>query len=283
MGRTLITSLWPQSTPRGTQARLAQRGKRHSVCASAMLAIDVDLLFSAKLIAKLARDGKLPPDADLAWFGYSVRFAAEMYLQEAGAASGAKVRVDVLAIQRTVKPINRQDKARCPDPIITALDKASPETLRMLNRRAEVRGVVFPTTEDILDPNRIESAAQVLDAITRVGGCVRQGRKRPSGRQSKQYDVELYAPISPKNFAKREAERAAIKRLRAAWRWAAAGGDFDTEKRMPANTPAMSASRQNSGPFVGLASGFFAALGVKVDVVNLINSAELRRPGQLSE
>jgi hypothetical protein len=238
------------------------------------MAADVDQLFSDELIARLARDSKLPPDADLKFFGDSVRVAAEMYLQEAGAASSAKVRADVVAVRRAVKPINLRDKDRRPDPIIVSLDKASPETLRILRRRAELRGVKFPTADDILDPNRIEVAARTLDVITRMGGIVKPGRTRSEGKRSKEYDVELYAPISPRNFDKREAERAAVKRLRAAWRWAAARGDSDAERDMPANTPATSASRQNPGPFVALARRFFEALGVRADVVNLINSTD---------
>jgi hypothetical protein len=239
-----------------------------------MLAGDVDQLFSDELIARLAKESKLPPDADLKFFGDSIRVAAEMYLQEAGAASSAKVRADVVAIRRAIKPINLRDEDRRPDPIIASLDKASPETLYILRRRAELRGVNFPTADDILDPNRIEVAVRTLDVITRIGGIVKPSPMRSDGKRSKEYDVGLYAPISPRNFAKREAERAAIKRLRAAWRWAAARGDLDAERDMPAKTPATSASRQNPGPFVALAGRFFEALGARVDVVNLINSTD---------
>lgn len=233
-----------------------------------------DHIFSEAAIKKLADDSNLPPDADISLFGRFVRDAGEFYRQEAGWASNAKIRDDIEAIRRTVRPINERKKTRRANLIITALDQASPETLHMLRRRAEHRGDAFPTTGDINDPARINNAARILDALTRAGGSLKHGRMRPSGKQSKEHDVKLYAPVSPRNFAKREAERAAIKRLRAGWRWAAARGDSDTERAMPTNIPAISASRENPGPFVRLVSGFFVALEVKANVVHLINSID---------
>ena len=232
-----------------------------------------DETFSDAAIKKLAENSKLPPDADLFLFGDFVRGAAALYREEAGWASRAKIRGDVKAIRRTVKPINERKKTRQPDLIIKALREAAPETLHMLRRRADNRGDVFPSYDDITNAARIDNAVRTLDALTRTGGSVNLGRKRPSGKRSQQYDVELYAPVSPRTFAKREAERAAIKRLRAAWRWAAARGDRVQEAAMLTNIPSTSASHENPGPFVRLASGFFDALGVKgVNVVHLINS-----------
>jgi hypothetical protein len=236
-------------------------------------------IFSDAAIKKLAEDSKLPPGADLFLFGNFVRGAATLYLEEAGWASSAKIRADVEAIRRTTKPIDERKKTRQPHRIIAALRQASPETLCMLRRRAENRGQMFPSEDDINDTARIDNAVRTLDALTRIGGSVKPGRKRPGDKQSKQYDVELYAPVSPRNFAKRDAERAAIKRLRAAWRWAAAQGDQAQEAAMLTNIPSTSASYENPGPFVRLASGFFDALRVKeVNVVHLINSIDFGRP-----
>jgi hypothetical protein len=232
-------------------------------------------LFSDEAIKKLAEDSKLPPDADLVLFGTFVRDAAAFYLEEVGWASGAKIRADIQAIRRTVKPINEQKKGRQPHLIIKALREASPETIQLLRRRAAIRGEMFPSDDDITDVARIGGAVRVLDALTRAGGSIKQGRKRPSGRQSKKYEVELYAPVSRRNFAKRDAERAAIKRLRKAWRWAAALGDAAREAAMPGNVPSTSASLENAGPFVRLARGFFEELRVRVvDVVHVINSID---------
>ena len=231
-------------------------------------------LFSDAAIRKLAEDANLPPSADLSLFGEFVRTAAQFYLEEAGWASAAEIRADIAAIRRTVKPIDERNKARKPKQIISVLEKASSATLRMLKTRAEVRGETFPTVDDILDRTRIKQAARILDMLTRAGGYVKQGRKRPSGKRSKEYIVELYAPVSPKNFAKREAERAAIKRLRTAWRWAAAQGNPEVERAIPCNKPSKGASRENPGPFVRLTRGFFSALMVNVDAVHLINSID---------
>jgi hypothetical protein len=239
-----------------------------------------DDIFSDAATKKLAEDSKLPPDADLFLFGDFVRAAAALYREENGWVSSAKIRGDVKAIRRAVKPINAGKKTRKPHLIIKALHEASPETLHMLRRRADNRGEVFPSDDNITDAAQIDAAVRTLDALTRTGGSVNPGRKRPSGKQSRQYDVELYAPVSPRTFAKREAERAAIKRLRAAWRWAVARGDQVQEADMPTNIPSTSASYENPGPFVRLASGFFDGLGIKgVNVVHLINSIDFDCPG----
>ena len=228
-------------------------------------------IFSDAAIKKLAEVSNLPPDADLVLFGNFVRDAASLYREEAGWASRAKIRGDVKAIRRTVKPVNEQKKTRQPQSIIRALRAASPETLHMLRRRADHRGDVFPICDNINDPALINAAVCTLNALTRIGGY--RGRKVPSGRTSKQYDVELYAPLSQRTFAKREAERAAIERLRVAWRWAAAKGNQVQETAMPLNLPSRSASYENPGPFVRLARGFFEGLGVEgLNVVHLINS-----------
>jgi hypothetical protein len=88
----------------------------------------------------------------------------------------------------------------------------------------------------------------------------------------------LYAPVSPRNFAKREAERIAVVQLRVAWRWAAARGDAAAERAMPSNIPATSASRERPGPFVKLVRDFFKALRVNLNAVHLINSIDFKRP-----
>jgi hypothetical protein len=132
-----------------------------------------DDAFSDAEIERLARTAELPPDADPALFGEFVRTAATMYRQEANEASSAKIRADLEAIRRTVKPINERKKTRQPHLIVSALEKASRETLRLLRRRAEWRGEVWPTADDILDPARMDNAARILDALTRTGGCVK--------------------------------------------------------------------------------------------------------------
>ena len=204
-----------------------------------------------------------------------MRGAAELYREEAGWASAAKIRADVKAIRRTVRPINDQKKDRKPRLIIKALRESSPETCRMLRRRAENRGDPFPSDDDIADSATIGAAARTLDALTRIGGSVNPGAKRPSGKRSKHYEVKLYAPRVPRNFAKREAEHAAVKRLRVAWRWAVAQGDLVQEAALAVNIPSTSASYENPGPFVRLVSRFFDALAVKgVNVVHLINSTD---------
>jgi hypothetical protein len=235
--------------------------------------------FSSPVIRKLAEDSKLPPSADLALFGNFVRVAAALYLEERGWASSAKIRADVKAIQRAAKPINEQKKTRQPHLIIKVLREASPETIQMLRGRAMNRGDRFPSDDDLTDPARLGAAVRTLDALTRAGGSVNQGRKRPTGKVSTRYNVELYAPVSPRNFAKREAERVAIKRLRAAWRWAVARGDTACEAALSNNMPSISASFENPGPFVRLARGFFKELGVEeVDVAHLINSTDFAAP-----
>jgi hypothetical protein len=236
-------------------------------------------IFSDAAIKKLAEDSKLPPDADLVLFGDFVRGAATLYREEAGWASTSKIRADVLAIRRTVRLINEQKKTRQPQIIIKALREAAPETLHMLRRRADRRREVFPSENDVMDPARINDAARILDALTRTGGSVIPGRNRPNGKKSKQFDVDLYAPMSPRTFAKRELERAAIKRLHTVWRWSAARGDSNKEAAMLPNIPSLSASRENPGPFVRLVSGFFDGVGVKdVNVVNLMNSIDFECP-----
>jgi hypothetical protein len=129
-----------------------------------------DDMFSDAAIKKLAEDSKLPPGADLSLFGNFVRAAAALYREEAGWASSAKIRRDVRAIRRTVKPMNERTKDRNPRLIIKALHEASPDTLHMLKRRADNRGEVFPPDDVIINPARINGAVRTLEALTRTGG-----------------------------------------------------------------------------------------------------------------
>jgi len=237
-----------------------------------------DDVFSDETINRLAQTAKLPSVADLRLFGEFVRTAATMYRQSANEAASARIRADVEAIRRTVKPINKRKKSPRPPSIFSALDKAAPETIHLLNRRAKRRGEVFPTADDINDPARMENAARILDTLTRAGGSVMEGRMRPGGNKSKKYVVELYAPVSPRNFAKRKAERIAVVQLRVAWRWAAARSDEAAERAMPANIPATCASHERPGPFVKLVRDFFKELRVNLNAVHVINSIDFKRP-----
>jgi hypothetical protein len=126
--------------------------------------------FSDLVIEKLAKDSNLPPKADLVLFGQFVRVAAALYLEERAWATSAKIRADINAIRRVVRPINDQKKTRAPLPIIRALNDASPETLHLLKERAKRRGESFPTTHIIMDPARVNDAANILDALTNLAG-----------------------------------------------------------------------------------------------------------------
>ena len=240
------------------------------------MTIEPEELFSDRLIAKLAEDSNLPQNADRLLFAEFVRTAATFYLQERASVTSAKIRADVNAVRQVVRPMNGRTKTRSPQRIIRALGDVSPETLKLLGERAERRGQIFPTMNSIMDPTSINEAGNMLHALTSLGGSVQLGRKRAGGKRSRKYVAELYAPPSKRNFARHGPERVAIKQLRVAWRVAAAHAD--PERALRAEVPATTASRENPGPFVRLVRGFFAALGVKADTVNLINSTDFDDP-----
>jgi hypothetical protein len=227
-------------------------------------------LFPEKVVNRLAFTGKLPKNADRTVFVWWIKKATFWYLQELSAPNANTRHSEIKALRKSAKI---QDFER----LDTLLRSLSEESRLSLQGRCDARRETFPTHGDFSDADSARRACDLIVSITVLGGRVITGRKRPNGRHSKTWSEDLFAPKPERNFAKRSAERNFVRRMRAAWRWAAAGGDELRERALPESVPARTATHTNKGPFVRLLEETLKAiasvnrLALFVDVVETIN------------
>lgn len=230
----------------------------------------VDDIFTAKLIAGLGRAAALPKGADIELFGSMTKQSVWFYLLEVTVENQNTINQEVRALRVAAQDCDH-------DRVAERLSSLSIETETLLKSRCHRRRRIFPKCDDLLEPKRAKSAFALLASLTLMEGAVLRTRNRPNRKLSKSRIDVLFAPPPSRNFDKRSAERAFVRRMRAAWRWSTACNDSAKEEAMPDNKPARSASRTKPGPFVRLIDGALKAIGTAypaakyVDVVETIN------------
>jgi hypothetical protein len=161
-----------------------------------------------------------------------LRAAAFHYFQDARLGSARQRRDEIRAIYDAAE----KRKYELLEPLIKRL---SPMNRWQIKQRAHRLAINLPTNEDLQNIDRRDSACAAIATLLRSGGRYEAGRTRSGGKRSRSaYQPVLLAPRSPRNFPKRECERALVERLRLAWRDAAHA------------EPAATANRDRPGPFV---------------------------------
>ena len=185
----------------------------------------------------------------------------------------ASIRIDFEVFQRdrTAKNANQQHdeidrlykaaiRGNIPA-VATALEKLSPESRASLSERGKLIGLPLPSAGELMGAIDPKTICTVVVKLCRVGGEMIKGRKRPSGKKSIEWAVELHAPKKQRGFAKRAAEKGFIINLQLTWLEATG------------QSPAVTANHEVPGPFVRFVKDCLALAGVKyVDVVETLNS-----------
>ncbi len=199
-----------------------------------------DQIFSANVVARLAKIGGFPPTADLDLFGEFLRVAAGYYLEKLTAPS-----VNVVG-----REVERLYKSKI------ALEAVSQTTRRLLQLRADRLGISWPPP------------AEEIPKLTSFGGAINEDKKRSKDRRRMLLQPLLFAPGATQHPPKREPERIFLKQLRAAV--------FHATGKKPARTATYRQSRVSGetliGPFARMAKEAFRLCGAPhVDVANIMN------------
>lgn len=235
---------------------------------------DVDRLFDAACIRSLAEIARLPAGCDLDRFGKGVRDAARAYIRDTKALSKNKQ-------HREIEMLHRLAARRAYEPLAAALGNISAQARSELGWRQALLadrapGWRIPAAAELRDPATCERAADGLEALTSEGGRWTDGRKRPSGRRSRTWEPNLYAPSLSRAEPRRDAERTLVMWLQVA---AAEAGE-----NVAAEVP-LTAHHNEPGPFARMvakvlqrvhAAGPANAQCLAVDLINQLHRQACR-------
>ena len=225
----------------------------------------VDDIFTTAFIVELGEFAALPKYADMKLFGSMTKTAASFYLLEVSAENENTVNREVGALRDAALDC---DRGRVEE----QLNSLSVETERLFKNRCDVRRVAFPTNDDLSNAERAKATFALIVSLTLMKGGVIKLRDPPPGAQSQTRVDVLFAPTPSRNFDKRSAERAFVRRMRAAWRWSVACDDSAKEKAISDSKPARSASRTKPGPFVHLIKSAFEAIGTVYPTAKFVDA-----------
>jgi len=217
---------------------------------------DVDRIFDDACIKELARISKLPENANMVRFGKNVRQDIHIYAQSAREPSSANELHDEIKALHDASDKNLFEHTR------SLFENLSPRARSLLNGRWEQAnpGVRFPEPKDLDNIGCRQVVCARIASLCRIGGKVAEGRMRPSGRRSRTWLTEYYAPKKARNFTRWVPERQLIRNLRLTWLEA-------TGKPAPKVV-----HRSKPGPFARLVRDCFRLAGAPAaDSINLIN------------
>ncbi len=266
-------------------------GKRRPV-----IAVDcVPTVFNDGCIRKLARIGKLPPDADVEAFGAAVRDAARIFARDVRIPNSNELHDEIATLYRAAD-------RRLFEQVADLVERLSPKARELLCGRANrighknVSAVIsppvtavgrdgeiltrvsraplrfpLPTPSDLRDEASREAACEVVARLCWMGCQFVEGRRRPSGKQSRHIARPLlFAPKPRRHFPRRDAERNFVMLLSIAWVEATGVAASRTARHRDAS--------RNIGPFARFVRECLQLVGAKdADAVELINELHRRR------
>ena len=223
-------------------------------------ASEIEHVFDAPCIARLARTGKLPAHADLRLFGEGVREAVRIYARDARTPNANTQR-------RQIVELHKAAAGRRFEKVAELLRELSPTARDFLNERgSRTLSISLPEPEDLLDGARREEACVTIERIAGYVGSYVEGRMRPSGVRSRTWRTTLYAPEPRRHFPRREAERDFLMWLSLAWLDAVG------------EPPSLAVNSDRPGPFARMVKECFELVGAgHIDVTGLINEQNRRR------
>jgi hypothetical protein len=230
--------------------------KRKSV--SAIKIEQVDQVFDDPFIQTIAKNAKLPADADERRFAESVREAVRIYARDVREPNTNELYTRIKELHHAANQLEY-------DSVATLVERLSPIALDLLNNVAATN---FPPTAALHDHALRKDACETIAGLCRIGGAIIEGRMRPSGKRSKSWQSTIYGPKPCRNLPKRQAERDFVMHLQLAW--AESVG-------MP---PPRAANINRLGPFALMVQACLRRVGAGSSdgtVVGLINELNRRR------
>jgi hypothetical protein len=231
-------------------------------------ASDISGTLNLEWLSDHADSWKLPSAADRECLLHLIRNASEFYLSDVVQPDHNDINREILKLYKTAAR-GRYDAA------IGALKALSPWARQMLaGRSAPADELLSISANETDDPARQKQACERLAALCRIGARIVEGQRRPTGKLSKEFQVLLYAPEPTRHFAKREAERRLLLRLRSAW-------EYGTGSPPTARTAQPGLLAEEAAPFTKFVSDCFDAVGVtRANVVGLINRTNAETKGE---
>jgi hypothetical protein len=229
---------------------------------------EVSAVFDDACLAELAKIARLPPSADRAAFAASIRGAARIFARDARIPTRNDLHAEIGELHRAA------DGQRYNE-VFDLLESLSPAARALLQDRAARIGIELPPSDGLRDPERRKEACQeACQAITRLsqfGGRWAEGRRRPSGKQSRPvWRPLLWASEPRRNFWKRNAERDFVMWISIAWQQAVGTPPTRTARHRDAS--------RDVGPFARFVSECLRLVGAgDADVVELLNEMDRRR------
>jgi hypothetical protein len=224
-------------------------------------AADVPRIFDDACIDTLAGIGRLRVGADRKRFAEGVREAARIYARDAREPTDNDLHAEIHKLYRAA------ERKRY-ELIADLLERLSPRARHLLDTRGArpSLGIRLPRAQALRAVAQREEACAKIATLCQYGGGYVEGRRRPSGRRSKQWRVLLHAPEPSRQFPKRDAERGFIMWLQVAWLEA-------TGER-----PSVAANSARPGPFARMVQQCLKLVGANhADAVGLINELNKRR------
>lgn len=175
-------------------------------------------IFSDHAVSKIATEAKLPQATDIPCLARGIRASAARYASIAREPTPNTIRREIDALVRAAQ------RRRCDEVARLLVDMSAAARQLLEGRGARIPSSVsphdqraastFPRSEELRDAHRRIRACQRIYDVAVVGGHARQGRKRPSGKRSYRWQVQLHAPEPTRAEPRRSAERQFLVFLR---------------------------------------------------------------------
>jgi hypothetical protein len=172
----------------------------------------VESIFDTPCINDLARNAKLPLDADKQRFANGIREAARIYAKDAREPTANELNKAITELHRAAEHLRYERVAS----LIESLSSKAQDMLNEWGARWRPP-IKLPPPEALRDHGLRETACGTVASLCRIGGKKVEGRLRPSGRRSRTWEWALYAPLPSRNFPKRQSELNFVMHLQLAW------------------------------------------------------------------
>lgn len=223
-------------------------------------ATNVDPVFNAETIRKLAQLARLPPDADLGAFGRSIRCCVRHFLDHAAVPQGGEIRGELQVFAYSVKRVVTE-WPKGAEAAAEGLKKLSSEAQRHLDDHAAPYRSV-PTRDELLDARCGRDAFSLLLGLLHIGAVWEPGRRRPGGKRSRdKLQGKVIGPPIRRGRPRNTPEFHLCNSLGAAY-WKATG-----------KLPPLKTRADAPGPFARLVREVLRQTGTpSVDAVELVNA-----------
>lgn len=237
--------------------------------ATVIRAEDVACVFDQDRIRELAHIGKLSATADLDRLGDAVREAVRDYARKVREPNVNQVHDEIEALHRDATGQRFEDVARR----LESLPAGIRDYLNSRGSRPGFRacyggsGVALPFPDALRDPEQRKRACEIVRRLCTAGGrIVPNGRRRPTGRRSREWQALLHAPDRTKHPPRRQAELDLVMWLRVACLHATG------------HPPAATAHHDHPGPFARMIKVILRIAGAgHANAVELINELHRRQ------